>query len=262
MSESKREYDMFRTNQGDIIPLANAVNGNGDWGNAYARSPIYCPECGNARLKFSKRTSNHMEYLAAITASGYPPHLETCSHNHPLAPKRDTVVYYRECSHNQAMNKINACINLLKHHNFIQELDADNNHPGLPSLTVRIRRQGSEVTHRLKTRSFYSIYNLSDSDLGYPTVFYGKVLLSTETKTKNSSKENESSQTFNIIKVRSIYNHNKVLKTIYFDNHVLIVDPNREYLFSMLGVPELSNGFISIWFYNRNYDLYRIEDPD
>lgn len=252
-----KEYDSFKTKDGREIYLYQAVNNEGEWNNLYERRPIFCPECGIASLKFTPKTSNRCAFLSANSIPPNPDHSDDCSHRYKTIGKRGAREFYDNCTDAQASDKINACINLLKRHNFIMTTDDDDHNPHRPTLRVPQTRDGQIVYRRLRTRSFYSIYKLDDEDMGFPIVFYGRVLLSFERiKSKNSGFE------FNVLKVVSAYNDRRQLQSIFLGQQEIDVEENHPYLFSMLGIAERNGKYINIKFYNQNYPLFRIEEPD
>ena len=253
-----KAYDSFKNEDGEEIYLYQAINEKGEWNNKYERHPIFCPECGIAYLKFTSKTANHCAFLSSMPIPPYPEHSNDCSHQYATIGKQGAKDFYNTCTHEQAIDKINACINLLKRQNHILAIADENQHLHQPSLTVEHSINGRRESRRLRTRSFYSIYKLEDEDIGFPIVFYGKAYLSCESK-KSKSKGYD----FNVLKVRSIYKDNRTLQSIYFGNNT--IDNLREdhiYLFAMIGVPVRKGNFINVNFYNNDYSLYRIEEPD
>jgi hypothetical protein len=254
-----REYDSFKTQEGEEIYLYQATNYDGEWNDNYARHPIYCPECGNALLRFTSKTSNHCAFLSSMPIPPNPEHNRDCSHRYKPISKRGAREFYNTCNHEQAVDKINACINLLKRRNFIPATGDENNQPHRPHLTVRRLVNGRERRCRLRTRSFYSIYKLEEEDIGFPIVFYGRVYLSVDSLESKSMDHHR----FNVIKVHSIYKENRLLQSLYFgDNTINGLEKEHAYLFAMIGVPERNGNYINVKFYNRDYTLYRIEEPD
>ena len=252
-----KEYDSFKTQDGREIYLYQAVNADGEWNNLYDRHPIYCPECGTAPLKFTSKTSNRCAFLSTMPIPPNTDHSDDCSHRYNTIGKRGAKEFYDNCTDAQVTDKINACINLLKRRNFIMTTDEDGKNPRCPTLHITRTRNGQTEYKRLRTRSFYSIYELDDEDMGFPIVFYGKVFLSFErTKSKTSDFE------FNILKVFSIYRDKRQLQSIFLGQHEIDVEENHPYLFSMLGVAERNGKYNNVKFYNQYRPLFRIEEPD
>ena len=251
-----KEYDSFKTNDGQEIFLYRALDSNGQWSNKYDKHPIFCPECGVAELKFTSKTSNHCAFLSTMPIPPNPEHAEDCSHRYRTIGKQGAKEFYNVCTREQAMDKINACINLLKRRNFLMARGDDEATPHRPRLTFQRTRNGNIETRRLRTRSFYSIYRLDDDDLGFPIVLYGKVYLSVQ---ELKSKQGNS---FNVLKVMSVYRDRRLLQSIYLGSTTIDVEEEHIYLFSMVGIPEKYNNYINVHFYNRDYTLYGIEEPD
>ncbi len=253
-----KEYDSFKIEDGTEIYLYQAINKNGEWNDKYKRYPIFCPECQTALLKFTSKSSNHCAFLSSMPIPPNPEHAKDCSHKYTSIGKRGATEFYNTCTHEQAIDKINACINLLKNRNHILTTDSNNHQPHHPLLTVERTINGRKESRRLRTRSFYSTYELDEEDVGFPIVFYGKVYLSLENK-KSKTKE----FSFNVIKVHSIYGNKQELQSVYFGNNIIDnLKENHIYLFGMVGVPHYNGKYININFYNKDYSLYCIHEPD
>ncbi|SES28747.1 hypothetical protein SAMN04487884_12710 [Butyrivibrio fibrisolvens] len=252
-----KEYDSFKTQDGIVIYLYQAINANGEWNNLYAKHPIFCPECGVAPLKFTSKTSSHCAYLSSMPIPPNTEHSDDCSHRYRTIGKRGAKEFYDNCTDDQATDKINACINLLKRRNFIMAIGDADTYPHHPKLYVPQNCNSKVENRRLRTWSFYSIYKLDEEDMGIPIVFYGNVFLSFErVKSKTSDFE------FNVLKVISIYNNRHQLQSIFLGQQEIDVEENHPYLFSMLGIIEKNGKYNNVKFYNQYHPLFRIEDPD
>ena len=252
-----KEYDSFKTKEGNEIYLYQAVNDDGEWNNLYERHPIFCPECGVAPLKFTSKTSNRCAFLSTMPIPPNKEHSDDCSHRYKTIGKRGAREFYDTCTDMQATDKINACINLLKRRNFIMATDGDGTNLHRPTLHIRQSRNGQTENRRLRTRSFYSIYKLDDEELGFPIVFYGRVFLSFE-RIKSKATDYE----FNVLKVISVYKDGHQLQSIFLGQQEIVIEENHPYLFSMLGITERNGKYINVKFYNPNHPLFRIEEPD
>lgn len=253
----EKEYDSFKTQNGEPIELELAIDKDGNWNGKYALHPIFCPECGVAQLKFTSASNIRGAFLSTLTGASYPEHGGDCSHLCRVIGKRYAKEFYNTCTPEQAMDKINACINLLKRRDFIVARGDGNEPPHRPRLTATCTINGKSEARRLRTRSFYSIYKLDDDDMDVPIVFYGRVRLSVEQKTSKTG-----DYAFYVLKVKSSRNDNRQLQSIYLGSHTIEVKEDHEYLFSMVGIAKEKNRYINIQFYNNNYSLYRIEEPD
>lgn len=253
----EKEYDSFKTQNGESIELYLAIDKDGNWNYKYDLHPIFCPECGVAQLKFTSASNNRGAFLSTLTGASYSGHSEDCSHRHRVIGKRYAKDFYNTCTPEQAMDKISACINLLKRRAFILAEGDGKEPPHRPRLTATYTLNGKSEVRRLRTRSFYSVYKLDNDDIDVPIVFYGRVRLSVEQKTSKTS-----DYKFNVLKVKSLRSDNRQLQSIYLGMHTIELVKDHEYLFSMVGIAKEKNGYINIQFYNNNYNLYRIEEPD
>ena len=253
---ASKEYDSFKTEKGEVVDLQQAVDKDGAWNGIYDRNNIFCPECGRAKLKFTSRTNSHCEYLSSKPIPPNPPHMR-CSHQYKAISKSGARLYYDTCTREQAMDKINACINMMKRRGEPNPGGSGVNPPFGDDLVVKHTQNGHTESRRLRTRSFYSVYKIDEEDLGFPIVFYGKVFLKFQKehiKDKNIS--------FNTIKVYSSYNDRRQLQSLYFGKNTIDIKDDQLYLFSMIGVPKREGKYINVTFYGRDYSLFSIEEAD
>lgn len=63
---------------------------NGDI--SYYKGDMRCPECKEARLAFTHKTSKNREYLSKEPTSN---HLDNCSYNYDYATKKQIIEYVK-----------------------------------------------------------------------------------------------------------------------------------------------------------------------
>ena len=106
------EYDSFNY-EGENIPIQNALDDDGDLRPLYDRDNLFCPECEEARLKFTRATYFRRAFLStkqeAIGMTNK--HASNCSHAYERASKRVICEHYDNLTSSQIKDKLNAAIN-------------------------------------------------------------------------------------------------------------------------------------------------------
>lgn len=175
------EYDSFSYN-GKVIELSSALNEDqSDLLQKYDKDCLYCPECKQAQLKFTRKTNLRKAFLSTKQASSdsLNNHANFCSHTFLKATKKQVKQYYDQLTDEQIEDKLKAAINT-----YLRSQDKRNEHPvndqhNNPGV-LNLVKDGQQIQRRLPRRSIFSIYDITDEELEIPVLYYGKVQLQTE----------------------------------------------------------------------------------
>lgn len=176
----KPEYDSFAY-EGDVVELVDSLDEyQKDLRSDFDKGELFCPECMQARLTFTRRTSRRRAFLSTKRpAEGENnAHAPDCGHAYKPASKRQTARYYTELTEEQVTDKLDAAINRYLQRDQRPAGQGNAVQQGDNPAVATIRENGQEIRRRLPMRSIYSIYDITDDELGVPVLFYGEVKLS------------------------------------------------------------------------------------
>jgi len=165
---------------------------------------MFCPECREAILMFSRRTSKRRAYLKRIPLSK---HTEMCSYNYEYASSKRVKEYVDSLTYHEIQDKLNSILNMLcKQHRLKVEKgdsdEGDNTNKQSPMLIAE-RKESTHVLRVLRRKRLNAWIDKSDGEDF--AVFYGKVKLGIREKTKVNEDTGES-YTFYFLE---IYTQNK-----------------------------------------------------
>lgn len=243
---SALKFDEFFYN-GRLVALRDALdNTHTDLMEHYDKDRLYCPECHIAQLTFTHRTTRKSAYLS--TRHSVAEHANNCSYAVASASKRQVKSYYAGLTNEQIQDKLDAAINL-----YLRHINGENNHEPLPPRNqnpgiLTTVENGHQTHRRLPKRNIYSIYNVTDDELGIPLLVYGCVKIEA-IETPSKFKEGETYHKFHIVSIRT----GSVIRRFNIRQLPAPVDPNLEYYLTMIVIASRDkDGVIGYELYCKN----------
>lgn len=141
---------------------------NGDI--SYFQGCMRCPECKEARLAFTHKTSKKREYLSKEPSSD---HLDNCSYNYDYASKKQIIEYVKTMSDNQIQDKLESALNILMNRDTSKDININSQAQRDNPLTIKSSNGGNSIQRTIPRMSL-SMW-LDKKDEGTVFIFYGKV---------------------------------------------------------------------------------------
>lgn len=169
MPDNKFESFFYENN---IFYLEDNLTNNGKLFPSFNRDALFCPECKQAKLKFTSATSQRNAFLSTWPGNVHAPN---CDYGFEAASKREICEYYRTLTDDQIQDKLAACMN----HFFKPDTAAAHLEPNneIENNPIILTNQETRQHKRLLTRSLRSVVMRNDDMLDTPILFYGKVKL-------------------------------------------------------------------------------------
>lgn len=232
----------------DIEEYANNHNGE----ISYYDGRIFCPECNKAELSFVHKTNLKRAHLRRKARSS---HDEDCSYNYEYANRKTVKEYLDSLSKDQIEDKLQSMMNMLfKSKNNNKESNREkilcNN---MKNPFVIINTNGKNKLNTIRRKSLNTWIDSSDST--QLSVFYGRVKLKSEERTKKNKDEK-----YNLLKIYTYSRKNGewVYRTsIYRGNIKDTVSYDKEYYISMIGNLDFSYKYWSIKLYKNNALIFK-----
>lgn len=164
--------DKKRHNVAEIQDLYTSNNGD----ISYYKGYIFCPECNQAELRFTHRTSSRRAFLSKLPSSQ---HKKECSYIYDYATKTELEVYVKSLRASQIKDRLESALNLLfpnkKTFSADRFLENDSN----PFVLEKKHGVGSPSIKRSIPRK--SLNSWFDWEMEHQIfIFYGKVKLHVE----------------------------------------------------------------------------------
>ncbi|MCD8809113.1 hypothetical protein K1Y25_07610 [Mammaliicoccus sciuri] len=176
-------YEQFKFNDSiyNVEVLKNeAKNNNGNIG--IYQDNIYCPECGNARLKFTNETSKRRCFLSAIDSNE---HIKGCNYLLPKITKKEIESIFKQFNEEECKDKMNALMRQLCSNDDIQDKDKEvTNTSKENQFDITNKKSNKKETKLLKTKSLNKPidFSIENEDI---CAYYGRnVKLSAVEKNK------------------------------------------------------------------------------
>lgn len=134
-----------------------------------------CPECKEARLGFTHKTSKKREYLSKEPSSS---HLDNCSYNYDYASKKQIIEYVKTMSDNQIQDKLESALNILMNRDTSKDININSQAQRDNPLTIKSSNGGNSIQRTIPRMSL-SMW-LDEEYEGKVFIFYGKVKLKVE----------------------------------------------------------------------------------
>ena len=173
----KQFDDFYFVKDGQIHKLdevqAHYEKNNGDI--SYYKGDMRCPECKEARLAFTHKTSKNREYLSKEPTSN---HLDNCSYNYDYASKKQIIEYVETMNDAQIQDKLESALNMLINREISTDsninIQAQRDNP----LIIKSSNGGNSIQRTIPGKSL-SLW-LDKEYEGKVFIFYGKVKLKVE----------------------------------------------------------------------------------
>lgn len=146
---------------------------NGDI--SYYKGDMRCPECKEARLAFTRKTSRHREYLSKEPSSS---HLGNCSYNYDYASKKQIIEYIETMNDNQIQDKLESALNMLMNREISTGIDIKSQASKDNPLIIKTSNGNNSIQRTIPRKSL-SMW-LDKEYEGKVFIFYGKVKLKVE----------------------------------------------------------------------------------
>ena len=199
---------------------------NGDI--SYFQGRMRCPECKEAILSFTRKTSRCREYLSKEPSSS---HLDNCSYNYDYASKKQIIKYVETMNDNQIQDKLESVLNMLMNRDISTDININSQVQRDNPLTIKSSKGGDSIQRTIPRKSI-SMW-LDKEYEGKVFIFYGKVKLKVE-----PFKEFFRLLIYTKRKDETWGYKTKVFRGIFEDK----IDDDKEYDIAILGYLDFSHG--------------------
>lgn len=146
---------------------------NGDI--SYFQGRMRCPECKEAILSFTRKTSSRREYLSKEPSSS---HLDNCSYNYNYASKKQIIEYVKTMNDDQIQDKLESALNMLINRETSTDTNINSQAQRDNPLIIKSSNGGNSIQRTIPRKSL-SLW-LDKEYEGKVFIFYGKVKLKVE----------------------------------------------------------------------------------
>ena len=230
MVKRKQFDDFYFIKDGKIHTLDEVQEqyekNNGDI--SYFQGRMRCPECKEAILSFTRRTSRCREYLSKEPSSS---HLDNCSYNYDYASKKQIIKYVETMNDNQIQDKLESVLNMLMNRDISTDININSQVQRDNPLTIKSSNGGDSIQRTIPRKSL-SMW-LDKEYEGKVFIFYGKVKLKVE-----PFKEFFRLLIYTKRKDETWGYKTKVFRGIFEDK----IDEDKEYDIAILGYLDFSHG--------------------
>lgn len=238
----KQFDDFYFVKDGQIHKLdevqAHYEKNNGDI--SYYKGDMRCPECKEARLAFTHKTSKNREYLSKEPTSN---HLDNCSYNYDYASKKQIIEYVETMNDAQIQDKLESALNMLINREISTDsninIQAQRDNP----LIIKSSNGGNSIQRTIPGKSL-SLW-LDKEYEGKVFIFYGKVKLKVEL-VKQAEQEGQvkpSEEFFKLLIYTKRRDETWGYKTKVFRGRFEDkIDETKEYDIAILGHLDFSHG--------------------
>lgn len=144
-------------------------------GISYYKGDMRCPECKEARLAFTHKTSKNREYLSKEPTSN---HLDNCSYNYDYATKKQIIEYVKTINEDQIQDKLKSALNMLMNRDTSTDININSQEQRDNPLIIKSSNVGNSIQRTIQRKSL-SMW-LDKEYEGKVFIFYGKVKLKVE----------------------------------------------------------------------------------
>lgn len=177
MVKRKQFDDFYFIKDGKIHTLDEVQEqyekNNGDI--SYFQGRMRCPECKEAILSFTRKTSRCREYLSKEPSSS---HLDNCSYNYDYASKKQIIKYVETMNDNQIQDKLESVLNMLMNRDISTDININSQVQRDNPLIIKSSNGGDSIQRTIPRKSI-SMW-LDKEYEGKVFIFYGKVKLKVE----------------------------------------------------------------------------------
>lgn len=217
LSEVQDEYEK---NNGDISKY---------------RHNMLCPECQNARLRFTRKTSKRRAFLSKYPSSE---HAEGCSYIHDYATKNEIRQFVKSLSDQEIKDRLETVLNQLLPKKKQKGNGVKNGLKKNPFVIEVKDKKGGSIRKSIPRKSIRSWFDKSEEN--QLAIFYGRVKLEVK---KVSTKEGTRFK----LNVKINKGNNWIIKTTIFRNTIKDkIDEDRIYDIAILGYLKFYGDFPQI----------------
>lgn len=142
---------------------------------SYFQGSMRCPECKEAILSFTRKTSSRREYLSKEPSSS---HLDNCSYNYNYASKKQIIEYVETMNDAQIKDKLESALNMLINRETSTDININSQAQRDNPLIIKSSNGGNSIQRTIPRKSL-SLW-LDKEYEGKVFIFYGKVKLKVE----------------------------------------------------------------------------------
>lgn len=238
----KQYNDFYFINDGRIHTLGEVQEryekNNGDI--SFFQGRMRCPECKEAILSFTHKTSRCREYLSKEPSSS---HLDNCSYNYDYASKKQIIEYVETISEDQIQDRLESALNMLMNRDSSVDISIKSQTQGDNPLIIKSFNGGNSIKRTIPRKSLSMWLDKEYEDKVF--IFYGKVKLKVE-PVKQAEQEGRVEPFEEFFKLL-IYTKRRDgtwgYKTKVFRGRIEDkIDENKEYDIAILGYLDFSYG--------------------
>ena len=152
--------EIYKKNNGDI---------------SYFQGRMRCPDCREARLSFTHKTSKKREYLSKEPSSS---HLDNCYYNYDYASKKQIIEYVETMNDAQIQDKLESALNMLINREISTDININSQVQRDNPFIIKISNGGNSIQRTIPRKSL-SLW-LDKEYESKVFIFYGKVKLKVE----------------------------------------------------------------------------------
>lgn len=238
----KQFDDFYFVKDGQIHKLdevqAHYEKNNGDI--SYYKGDMRCPECKEARLAFTHKTSKNREYLSKEPTSN---HLDNCSYNYAYASKKQILEYVKTINEDQIQDKLESALNMLMNRDTSKDININSQAQRDNPLIIKSSNGGNSIQRTIPRKSLSTW--LDKEYEGKVFIFYGKVKLKVEL-VKQAEQEGQvkpSEEFFKLLIYTKRRDEKWGYKTKVFRGRFEDkIDETKEYDIAILGHLDFSHG--------------------
>ena len=238
----KQFDDFYFVKDGQIHKLdevqAHYEKNNGDI--SYYKGDMRCPECKEARLAFTHKTSKNREYLSKEPTSN---HLDNCSYNYAYASKKQILEYVKTINEDQIQDKLESALNMLMNRDTSKDININSQAQRDNPLIIKSSNGGNSIQRTIPRKSLSTW--LDKEYEGKVFIFYGKVKLKVEL-VKQAEQEGQvkpSEEFFKLLIYTKRRDETWGYKTKVFRGRFEDkIDETKEYDIAILGHLDFSHG--------------------
>lgn len=207
ISEVENEYEL---NQGNISKF---------------RGSMFCPECQEAKLSFTMKTSKRRAYLSSIRLSN---HASNCSYKYEYATKNQIKEAVKNMNKNEIHDKLEATLNMLLKPKTKNSNHSDTNEHNNNPFVINTRSDNISIRRTIPRKSLNGWLDKNELKDGI-FIFYGK-------NVRLSIEQTVSGDFYNLIIKTRNSKGDWVFKTkVFRSKHKDDIMENIEYNIAMLG---------------------------
>lgn len=174
----RKQFDDFYFTEDGKIHTLDEVQERYEKNNgniSYFQESMRCPECKEAILSFTRKTSSRREYLSKEPSSS---HLDNCSYNYNYASKKQIIEYVETMNDAQIKDKLESALNMLINRETSTDININSQAQRDNLLIIKSSNGGNSIQRTIPRKSL-SLW-LDKEYEGKVFIFYGKVKLKVE----------------------------------------------------------------------------------